>query len=78
MWKLKVCFYVLLSWSAKVKSPSYRPSLKAIPHTEIKSFRAGMLAPPVSGIHHCLEAEDHTTIIKLRQEKKNPPWLWEG
>lgn len=45
----------LLSWFAIEKSPSYRPSLNAIPQTEIRSFSAGILAPPVSGIHHCLQ-----------------------
>lgn len=49
------CVCVLLSWSAKLKSPSYRPSLKAIPQTVSRSFRAGTFAPPVSGIHHCLQ-----------------------
>lgn len=49
------CICVLLSWSAKLKSPSYRPSLKAIPQTVSRSFRAGTFAPPVSGIHHCLQ-----------------------
>uniref|UniRef100_A0A0F8BZU6 Integrin alpha-11 n=1 Tax=Larimichthys crocea TaxID=215358 RepID=A0A0F8BZU6_LARCR len=57
----------------KVKSPSYSPSLKAIPHTEIRSFRAGTLAPPVSGIHHCLQdAHRHKemkTRTKLNQTK---------
>lgn len=43
-----------LSWLAMVKSPSYSPSLKAIFQTESRSLRAGILAPPVSGIHHCL------------------------
>lgn len=51
---LKSKHKTLLSWFAKVKSPSYRPSLNAMFQTESSSFRAGTLAPPVSGIHHCL------------------------
>ena len=35
--------------------------LKAMPKGAKSSLRAGMLAPPVSGIHHCLEK---MTIVK--------------
>ena len=46
--------YSLLSCSPRVKSPSYTWSLNAMPRGERRSLMAGMLAPPVSGIHHCL------------------------
>ena len=31
--------------------------LKAIPQGESRLLRAGILAPPVSGIHHCLKQQ---------------------
>lgn len=64
-----------LSWSARVKSPSYSPSLNAMPHTEIRSFRAGTLAPPVSGIHHCLQSQGKKKTMKISLKKKKVGFL---
>jgi hypothetical protein len=38
---------------------------KAIPRDIIKSFKAGILAPPVSGIHHCLKYNMSVIIATL-------------
>ncbi len=53
-----VCVCDALSWSPMVKSPSKTSSLKATLHGASRSFSAGMLAPPVSGIHHCLVTKE--------------------
>lgn len=58
----------LLSWFARANSPSYRPSLNPMFHTDSSSFRAGTLAPPVSGIHHCLQKWQEA---QRRQELKS-------
>lgn len=50
-WKF---FTQICTCTYRMSFPSFNAHLNAIPRGANRSFRAGILTPPVSGIHHCL------------------------